>query len=92
MLTFHFMGVKMATWQSTDTGSVLKSSAIPALADDMLSGVAAISDFTGWPSRRVYYYASTGEVRSLFRIGRQICARRSTLLREIAEREQAVRP
>lgn len=66
--------------------------AASALADDMLSGVAAISAFTGWPQRRVYYFASTGEVRSLFRIGRQICARRSTLLREIEEREAGGRP
>jgi hypothetical protein len=35
------------------------------LADDLLSGVPAIAEFTGWPERRVYYLAEKNSSRYL---------------------------
>ena len=58
------------------------------LAGDLLDGVDAISKFTGWPPRRVYYLAERG-LLPLFKVGdRKWQARRSTL-RSYIERLEA---
>ncbi len=33
-----------------------------SLAEDLLDGVAAYSEFTGWPPRRVYYMLEKGQL------------------------------
>jgi hypothetical protein len=48
------------------------------LADDLLSGVPAIAEFTGRPSRRVYYLAEK-KLIPLFKVGDRWCGRKSTL-------------
>jgi hypothetical protein len=50
------------------------------LADDLLSGVPAISEFTGWPERRVYYLPEK-KLIPLFKIGDRWHGRKSTLRR-----------
>ena len=35
------------------------------LKDDLLDGVSAIAAFTGWPERRVYYFAEKASFLSL---------------------------
>ena len=35
---------------------------IESLADNILDGVAAYSEFTGWPPRRVYYMLEKGQL------------------------------
>jgi hypothetical protein len=50
------------------------------LADDLLSGVPAIAEFTGWPERRVYYLAEK-KLIPLFKIGDRWHGRKSTLRR-----------
>ena len=52
------------------------------LADDLLSGVPAIAEFTGWPERRVYYLAEK-KLIPLFKIGDRWCGRKSTLRRQL---------
>jgi hypothetical protein len=52
------------------------------LADDLLSGVPAIAEFTGWPERRVYYLAEK-ELIPLFKVGDRWCGRKSTLRRHL---------
>lgn len=87
-ITMFFEGMTMALINERPTRGVTAIAPSP-LAEDMLNGVADISAFTGWPARRVYYIASTGQIKSIFKMGRQLCARRSTLLLEIAQREAA---
>jgi hypothetical protein len=58
-----------------------------ALADDLLEGVAAISAFTGFKPRRIFYLAEGGRL-PLFKIGSRWCARKSTLTNFIARLEQ----
>lgn len=63
----------------------------PALADDLLVGAAAISQFlfgTVNQRRRVYWLAETGHL-PVFRFGTTICARRSSIIRDVELREQA---
>lgn len=57
------------------------------VASDMLRGATQIADFMGLNPRQVYYAAEN--TLPVFRIGTQICARKSTLLRWIEEQEQA---
>ena len=61
----------------------------PALADDLLVGARAISRFmfgTTKERRRVYWLVETGQIPT-FRLGTAICARKSTILRDVARRE-----
>ena len=63
------------------------------LADDLLVGAMAIATFVfgraeAAERRRVYWLAETDEL-PVFRLGSMICARKSTLLQHIAEREVA---
>lgn len=61
----------------------------PALADDLLRGAEEIAEFIfGDPRqrRKVYHAAATSRLPT-FRLGSMLCARKSTLLRWIAEQE-----
>jgi hypothetical protein len=56
------------------------------LASDLLDGVTAIAQFTGWRERRVYYLAERG-LLPLFKIDRKWQGRKSTLRQHIANLE-----
>lgn len=58
------------------------------LAGDLLDGVPAISAFTGWPQRRVYYLAERGLI-PLFKLDEKgkWQALKSTLRRHISNTE-----
>lgn len=56
------------------------------VAGDMLRGANAIAHFLGFPQRTIYHAVSKGQI-PCFRIGEQVCARKSTLLAWIAEQE-----
>jgi hypothetical protein len=62
-----------------------------SLAGDLLHGADAIALFVFGHvkhRRKIYHYASDARVRMpVFRIGAALCARKSTLLRWIAEQE-----
>jgi hypothetical protein len=69
----------------------------PDLSNDLLEGAAAIGKFiygddSSKSRRRVYHLADQNREDRLpvFRLGQQIFARKSTLLRWIAEREGGV--
>jgi hypothetical protein len=75
-----------------------ESATIPALADDLLRGASEIAEFVfgNRRHRRAVYHLAV-EVKPecrmpVFRLGSVICARRSTLLRWIAEQEASVLP
>ena len=59
-----------------------------ALATDLLNGVAAIAEYTGWSARRVYHEAERGRL-PLFKLpgGRTWHGRKSTLRQHIAKLE-----
>ncbi|HEY0832504.1 MAG TPA: Bro-N domain-containing protein [Azospirillum sp.] len=59
---------------------------VPTLADDMLEGAEGIAAFMGLSPRQIYHQQKR---LPLFRVGAIICARKSTLLRWIAEQESA---
>lgn len=64
----------------------------PALADDLLDGAEEIASFLGWKRRRVYHLADSNRI-PVFKVGNSLCARRSSLLAWVAEREaQCTRP
>jgi hypothetical protein len=48
------------------------------LADDLLTGIRAIAEYTGEPPRRTEYLASRGLIPT-FKVGDRICARKSEL-------------
>ena len=59
------------------------------LADDLLVGAEQISKFmfgTASKRRQIYWLADNGEI-PVFRLGSMMCARKSTLLRHITNRE-----
>ena len=62
-----------------------------SLARDLLRGADAIALFVFGDvkhRRKIYYFGNDAKVRMpVFRIGNVICARKSTLLRWIAEQE-----
>lgn len=67
----------------------LPATAEPCLADDLLRGADEIAEFIlGDPRqrRKVYHMAETSRLPT-FRLGSMLCARKSTLLRWIAEQE-----
>jgi hypothetical protein len=60
------------------------------LADDLLRGAEAIAEFLygdAGQRRKVYHLAETSRL-PIFRLGSVLCARRSVLLKWIAEQEQ----
>jgi hypothetical protein len=60
-----------------------------SLADDLLVGAEAIAQFVfGTPEkkRKIYWLTDIGDLPT-FRLGNMICARRSTLLKHLANRE-----
>lgn len=62
------------------------------LGDDLLIGAEAIAEYLfGDPKfrRRVYHLVRKGALPT-FKYGDTLCARRSTLLKDVAHREQAV--
>jgi hypothetical protein len=57
------------------------------LRDDLLTGAAAIADFTGWKVRKVYHVAERGHL-PIKRAGGILIARKSELRRALsAERD-----
>jgi hypothetical protein len=61
-----------------------------ALADDLLVGASAIAAFmfgTAKERRRVYWLVENGRL-PVFKLGSTICARKSTILRVVAQRER----
>jgi hypothetical protein len=66
---------------------------VPDLADDLLEGAEAISLFMGLPVRAIYRLSTEVENRyrpPFFKLGNStLCARKSAILRWIAEREEA---
>ena len=60
----------------------------PTLADDMLEGVAAIAEFTGFKPRRIFYLAEGGKL-PLFKVGSKWCGRKSTLLAYVTKLEES---
>ena len=59
-------------------------------ASDLLTGCDAIAKHLRWSARQVKHRVATGELPT-FRIGRSICARRSTLAAHFAAQEAAAR-
>jgi len=57
------------------------------LADDVLSGVAAISEFTGDPVRRTYHLLETGQLPA-FKLGGRWIARKSSILKHFEKLEE----
>lgn len=64
----------------------------PTLGGDLLQGAIAIAEFMfgaeagSKERRRVYWLAEIGEL-PVFYIGSTICARKSTIMRDVAQRE-----
>ena len=56
------------------------------LADDILKGAEAISEFTGYSVNQITFLLRTGKIPH-FRVGKFYNARKSTLLRWIEEQE-----
>ncbi len=56
------------------------------LAEDMLKGADAIASYLGFDRRAVYHLVGKGGIPH-FRLGTTVCARKSTLLRWVAEQE-----
>lgn len=80
----------------TDTTAPLAGAnggAMPALADDLLHGAKAISQFvygnTEDANVRRIYHAADRLGMPTFRMGATICARRSTIMKWIAAQEAA---
>jgi hypothetical protein len=59
------------------------------LADDLMIGIPAISEFIGVSPRKGYHLAETGQLRGLFKLGNLWAGRRSTIIQNIAELESA---
>jgi excisionase family DNA binding protein len=55
---------------------------------DLLAGAAEIAAFMRLTRRQVYHLVETSRL-PVFRLGAQLCARRSTLLRWIEEMERS---
>jgi hypothetical protein len=66
------------------------SDAMIAHGGDLLHGVAAIAAHLNVTRKQVYHMHDRGQLPT-FKIGRTVCARRSTLARTFAEQEAAAR-
>jgi hypothetical protein len=60
----------------------------PAVAADMIQGIASIADFLGITERTAYHLASSGRLPGAFKLGRLWFARRSTLIENISKLER----
>lgn len=58
------------------------------LADDVLHGTREIADFLGLAPRNASYHIEQGRI-PCFRLGKAVCARKSTLLQWVAEQERS---
>lgn len=56
------------------------------LADDLMVGAKAISEWLGIAQRKIFYMAETGQL-PLFKIGGKWAGRKSTIQKRIAELE-----
>jgi hypothetical protein len=61
-----------------------------ALSEDLLDGAERIADYTGWPTRRVFYLLEKGLIPA-FKIGNRWTARKSRLRRHIEDLEDTGR-
>lgn len=59
-------------------------------APDLLYGLEAIGEHVGLTARQVEHLVAKGEMPS-FKLGRTVCARRSTLAKHFAAQEAAAR-
>ena len=59
-------------------------------SSDLLTGCDAIAKHLRWTVRQVKHRAASGEL-PVFRIGRTVCARRSTLAKHFEAQERAAR-
>jgi hypothetical protein len=66
------------------------SDATDARAPDLLYGLEAIGGHVGLTARQVEHLVSKGEIPT-FKMGRTVCARRSTLAAHFAAAEAAAR-
>jgi hypothetical protein len=57
------------------------------LGDDLIVGAKPIAEELGMTERQVFYMAETGQL-PVFKIGRKLAARRSTLRQRIVELER----
>ncbi len=64
----------------------------PTLSDDLLRGANSIASFLGQPLRIVYHLLETGQLPGAFKWGNRWCARKSTIVRNIAARERGEQP
>ena len=55
---------------------------------DLLYGIHAIADFLGIKERSAYHLCETRRI-PFFKVGKTVCARRSTLTAKLAELEEA---
>jgi hypothetical protein len=61
-----------------------------ALSEDLLDGAERIAEYTGWPTRRVFYLLEKGLIPA-FKIGNRWTARKSRLRRHIEDLEDTGR-
>jgi hypothetical protein len=61
-----------------------------ALSEDLLDGAERIAEYTGWPTRRVFYLLEKGLIPA-FKMGNRWIARKSRLRRHIEDLEEAAR-
>lgn len=66
--------------------NVMPAAVVKTLSADLLHGADEIAEFVGLDRRAVYHLAQTSKL-PVFRMGSVICARKSTLLKWIAEQE-----
>ena len=81
-LNRHLIGPDPCTDQGATTGN--------SIADDTLHGADSIAEFLYGDKiyrRKIYHLVETSRM-PVFRLGSRICARRSVLLRWIAEQEK----
>ena len=77
---------KLAVELAAMLADVMPAAVVETLSADLLHGADEIRKFTGLDRRSVYNLAQTSRI-PVFRMGAVICARKSTLLRWIAEQE-----
>jgi hypothetical protein len=82
-----------AAWEDTMEQNATPNKQPYEISEDILTGAEAVAEFlfgSKKDRRKVYYLAECTRI-PIFRLGSVICARRSVLLRWIAEQESRVR-